>query len=471
MGKRKTRDKGQDPPPKKVKQTSKASRKRAQSTVTDAEAPGNQQQVNPPRTRTRRRNGGTSAAAETTAPQREPSAAQADVAVGMTGQQPPHPRTPGEFPMHMLLDSQQTPVNQSNNLNRQHTEIDGRLLEGTNRFVTSPTIPSSFPSIVPNANFLLGNMERGSQPSPGQCAGSQPGDTNPDQQQNEQPNHTEPQAQGLPQNLQRPSTGTHIHSHTYHQHQSPLHPAGDRLGTSIPHNIREKIWKGEFIDLNLLIDNQDHATQVMQDMAEQERANLTVAQVDGTWVLKPVTPPPTKNKIFSIEAWTNAFLVYMSIYIEAHPTSTHDLLKYCHLIRSAASRYRGLGWRDYDKEFRHRLHRKGGAWAIMDGELWLLHVVSGGSPRMTRGFNYPPQSTRETRGTERRRYQPLAKPNRNFRPSTPRTLQYCYDFNNGTCTRRYCRYMHKCMQCGKNGHKKTQCSGKQPNAGTLKPSQ
>ena len=181
-----------------------------------------------------------------------------------------------------------------------------------------------------------------------------------------------------------------------------------------PQNIREKIWRGEFIDLNVLVDSQDNATQVMQDAAEQERANLTVAQVEGTWVLKPFTPRP-KIRFFSpIEAWTNAFLVYMSNWasISKHTPRVCMICscKYCHLIRSAASCYHGFGWRDYDTECRHRLHRRGGSWATMDGELWLLHVVGGGSPRMARGVDYPPRITRENRGTERRRYQPLTKP-------------------------------------------------------------
>ena len=359
MGKRKSRDKRQDPPPKKPKQTSTSRKTRAQNTVTEEPGPepGNQQYC---LTRSRSRSRNTNAAAATTVPQaqREPAAAQADRAGGTTSQQPPHPRTSGEVP----------------------------------RTYTSSTISSSFPSRVTSTNFLQGNMERESQPRlPSQYGISQTDDT---VQQNEQTSYTEPQ--GLPQ-------GPGARSRTYHPNQSPLHPASDRLGTSTPQNIRGKIWRGEFIDLTVLVDSQDNATQVMQDAAEQERANLTVAQVEGTWVLKPFTPPP-KNKIFSIEAWTNAFLVYMSIYIEAHPASVHDLLKYCHLIRSAASRYHGFGWRDYDTEFRHRLHRRGGSWATMDGELWLLHVIGGGSPRMARGVDYPPRFTQENRDTERRRY-------------------------------------------------------------------
>lgn len=393
MGKRKR----QDPPPKKSKRTSTPRNTRAQNTVTDESG-----KDSPTRSSLRRRN--TNAAAESTAPQREPASAQADGAVGTSGPQPPHPRTAGECPIR--TESLQSSVSQSNNHSRHHTDVDSSplALEGRNRNFTSSTISSSFPSIVPNTNFLRGNMERESQPS--QYGISQTDHTDLGQQ-NEQTSHTQPQGQGLPQE------GPGAHSRTYHPvpHQSPLHPAGDRLGTSTPQNIREKIWKGEFIDLNGLVDSQYNATRFMQDVAEQERANLTVAQVEGTWVLKPYTPPP-KNKIFSIEVWTNAFLVYMSIYIEAHPESVHDLLKYCHLIRSAASRYHGFGWRDYDTEFRHRLHRGGGTWATMDGELWLLHVVSGGSPRMARGVDYPPRFTRENRGTERRRYQPLTQPNR-----------------------------------------------------------
>lgn len=76
--------------------------------------------------------------------------------------------------------------------------------------------------------------------------------------------------------------------------------------------------------------------------------------------------------------------VYISIYLEANLIRSHELLKYGQLIRSAASRYYGYGWRDYDIEFRHRMHRKGGLWSSIDGELWLLHVIGGGSPRNMR---------------------------------------------------------------------------------------
>ena len=268
MGKRKTGDKRRDPPPKKTKQTSSSTsrntRPRSQNNVTITEEPGNHCLT---RSRSRSRNSNTSAAASTSTmvPQREPVAAQDNGTGGTTSQQPPRPQTSGEVPIRSDLSL--------GGINRNHT--------------TSSTISSSFPSIVPSTNFLQGTMERQreSQPSPSQYGITSRGQIDDTYPQNEQTSHTATVPQGLPQ-------GLGARSHTYHPNQSPLHPTGDRLGTSTPQNIRGKIWRGEFIDFNILVDSQDNTTRVMQDAAAQERANLTVAQVEGTWVLKPSIPRP-----------------------------------------------------------------------------------------------------------------------------------------------------------------------------------
>jgi hypothetical protein len=36
----------------------------------------------------------------------------------------------------------------------------------------------------------------------------------------------------------------------------------------------------------------------------------------------------SKNRIYNIESWTDAFLIFSSIYGAAHPESYPDLLKY-----------------------------------------------------------------------------------------------------------------------------------------------
>ena len=44
------------------------------------------------------------------------------------------------------------------------------------------------------------------------------------------------------------------------------------------------------------------------------------------------------NKITNIEKWTDAFIVYFSIYASAHPTSVHGLFKYIRDVRMGAVR-------------------------------------------------------------------------------------------------------------------------------------
>jgi hypothetical protein len=82
------------------------------------------------------------------------------------------------------------------------------------------------------------------------------------------------------------------------------------------------------------------------------------------------------RRITSIHGWTSAFFVFCAIYLRAHPSRTQELLKYGYLVREAASKFGGWGWRDYDVQFRlrQRFHPQN-SWAIIDGELWSIFVA------------------------------------------------------------------------------------------------
>ena len=62
-------------------------------------------------------------------------------------------------------------------------------------------------------------------------------------------------------------------------------------------------------------------------------------------------------KIATIEQWTDAFILFMNIYVGAHPNKIHQLLKYIHSIRLGASRFSGQGWILYDEQFRLKKHQ------------------------------------------------------------------------------------------------------------------
>ena len=56
----------------------------------------------------------------------------------------------------------------------------------------------------------------------------------------------------------------------------------------------------------------------------------------------------------SIEKWTDAFLIFSSIYLKAHPDKASELLHYAYTIRECAVHKGGTAWRTYDEQVRLR---------------------------------------------------------------------------------------------------------------------
>ena len=77
----------------------------------------------------------------------------------------------------------------------------------------------------------------------------------------------------------------------------------------------------------------------------------------------------------SINDWTSAFMVYMSVYIDKYRTRAQKLLKYMRDIRLAASR--SENWAVYDEQFRLKIEKNPNlSWGNIHGEYWLIHVNS-----------------------------------------------------------------------------------------------
>lgn len=56
--------------------------------------------------------------------------------------------------------------------------------------------------------------------------------------------------------------------------------------------------------------------------------------------------------ITDIQVWTDAIIAFASLYVRAHPEASISLFKLLHVMRLGASRVSGLGWRDYNIQFR-----------------------------------------------------------------------------------------------------------------------
>lgn len=87
-----------------------------------------------------------------------------------------------------------------------------------------------------------------------------------------------------------------------------------------------------------------------------------------------------QTELYTIEAWTDAFLVYASIYQEKHPSQGREIMKYMSVIRRIASRSSGLGWKSYDEQFRGKRAKSMIPWHHVN---WLLMWEYGGGPFST----------------------------------------------------------------------------------------
>ena len=137
-----------------------------------------------------------------------------------------------------------------------------------------------------------------------------------------------------------------------------------------------------------------------------------------------IQPRQQQQQIDSIDTWTDAYLVYISIYCTAHPHVCQEILKYMHSIRLGAKRC-AVGWKSYDEQFRLRMSQDpAGSWAVIDPELWLLYM-------------YSPSS------------------NSNAPVSTGRFKYYAFNYQ-GKCVNQSCPYTHSCLRCS-DQHPLIQC--------------
>lgn len=182
----------------------------------------------------------------------------------------------------------------------------------------------------------------------------------------------------------------------------------DDISLNVSQPIRDKIVKGQYIDLGILLSNTASNSG--------QKQNLIYDQ--GQLTLEPVKA----NKISNIETWTDAMIIYISVYCSVHVTKFQELLKYMNSIRLGAKRCQGNGWYLYDQQYRlKKAQDPASSWGSMDPELWLMYMQ--------------PQTAQYSRV-------------QNYK---------CYAFNyEGFCNKNGCFYQHSCIRCN-NAHPVKHC--------------
>ena len=210
---------------------------------------------------------------------------------------------------------------------------------------------------------------------------------------------------------------------------TPIQSVNDQVGEHVAQNMKEKIWNGEYIDLAALLDTSPDSQNLQ-----------SIVLVNGAF---QVRNKPSKHKIDTIEKWSDAFIIFMGIFTQKHGRF-NEMLKYMSNIRFAEKMFPGLGWKQYDEQFRLRKAKHpSSSWATIDAELWLMFVSS---------RQPTPQQTQS---------QTFSGHNKGK----------CFDFNfKGSCQKVACNFLHTCLRCGAN-HAQLNCNKAVQGSSRFRPQQ
>lgn len=214
--------------------------------------------------------------------------------------------------------------------------------------------------------------------------------------------------------------------------------ASDGIASHVPIKLKLKIWEGEFIDMSLLLKS---ATE-LEDFDSQGEVQFKNGRL---CIVKR-----KQNSQLSIEKWTSAFMIYMSIMFEHNPALAQQMLKYLRDIRIAASR--SHHWYKYDEQFRLRkVSNPAMSWGDIHNEFWLLYVTN-------QSTNFMSQQGSDSQ------FQQYNKPITHGSSPIPKQAEFkqtCNTYNRGKFCTFFprCRFNHACSHCG-GKHPRVTCARK-----------
>ena len=220
-----------------------------------------------------------------------------------------------------------------------------------------------------------------------------------------QTSETNPNVLNIPSNTQE--------SFNLTRGEETLRLGGEDMSAHVPLQLCQKIWAHQYINIALLL----KGNVELQDLCSGGILHITdKGQLESR-------PRITKDKVPTIDKWTDAFLIFSSIYLKKYPNKTQELLQYMSIIREAANRS-SLSWRTYDEQFHLRQATNVQPWGRLNSDLWLRVMTTN---------NYQSQTESYVNRAA------------------------CLDFNNGYCSFIHCKFTHACSNCGGTNHGRQTC--------------
>lgn len=168
---------------------------------------------------------------------------------------------------------------------------------------------------------------------------------------------------GVSMQMPQPQIEENLPGHSFNNstmHTPGIRLANDDLAIHIPHSLKNQIQRGDYINLALLLKG-------AVDLAEFGAGNVVRLCSDGTLETRQ---RECREKIDTIERWTDAFTIYMSVYLSSYPEKTLEILHYMYNIRECAKYQGGGAWKVYDEQFRLRQAANPTPWSQINNDLW-----------------------------------------------------------------------------------------------------
>uniref|UniRef100_A0A1B8XWI4 C3H1-type domain-containing protein n=1 Tax=Xenopus tropicalis TaxID=8364 RepID=A0A1B8XWI4_XENTR len=214
------------------------------------------------------------------------------------------------------------------------------------------------------------------------------------------------------------------------------------LGTHLKPEVRDKVQKGEYVDIFTLLPlerfNLDKWEKGKEHRKEEDEDRRRFRLIPRTFV-----------------NWLQAFCIFASLVGEKFPGCCSGLFCYLDSILEAHRVYGGVAWLRYDEQFRQRMSvRPSLKWDHKDIGLWLRLMNSSGAKAGQSGASSIYSSANAT--VQAPFHGGTAGQGQSGATVGPKK-GFCFAFNEGQCKwGAGCKFRHECSGCG-GAHPFTRC--------------
>ena len=217
------------------------------------------------------------------------------------------------------------------------------------------------------------------------------------------------------------------------------------LTSHIDKNLKAKIEKGEFVDLDRLLPKERNGVFDPSSAGDEQGTGMRWVQRDGGTFLEPVK---RASKITNLRRWEQAFRVYATMYCSENPNRSREIWQYISVINTASSAYAWDNVYGYDVIFRQLMEfNPSRSWAVTYNQMWNLSMRDPIS-------RYNQNSYQQNSGGNNFR----SGGNFNAQQKRPKN-DYCWSFNKGIHCRfgKNCKYIERCSYCDATNHGVIHC--------------